>query len=690
MKRWTLDRPEPTWVHTPQQVAKVKEKIARSHVCAIDTETDGLDISRCRPRFWSLATDLGTRYFLEDTMLPEFDKVFADPTIDWIGSHTKFDAHMLQNAGYELAGNLYCTLVMDRLLDPENEHGLKECYEREFQENMATFAATFFPRNETTGKPKKPTKKSLIEIMEVVWESDPKRVIEYASLDAWASLRLFHRLSEKLEKETAWTGQSLWDIYLDYELPFTRVLLDCESRGVQIDVPYLQSLKPKIRDEMDIVNRQLNKAAGQPTNPNSPKQLQELFFKKMGLKPLAYTAGGKSGDKKPSVAEGVLEKYAEEGVHEAQLVLRFRKLSKILGTYVNGILDRLGPDGRLHGSLNQHVTDTSRLSSTDPNLQNLPRPAGDEFKIRQAFIAAPGMKFLSADYAQLEMYLMGHFSGDEGMLNNIRGGLDIHAGNAALVWGVAYEDIIQAKRHKDAGKTLTAAQKQLLEYRQFAKVVGFGLNYGKGARLLAAELHLGSKYEGQVRKRLERERPGSNEEFIEAAIERKARNEAQKVIDKYFERIPGVKEFISMTHFKTSETKYVESILGRRRWLRQVMDMEEQIEHEKFAIQNGDKACWCMRCRDSRAGDRRSVNTIIQGSAADVTMLAMLKCHADPRLSGCHMLFQVHDEINFEVPSDIAEVAAKRIQFNMENPGVRLSVPLKAEPSIGDNWVQAH
>lgn len=473
MKRWTLDRPEPIWVRFPHQVRKVMEEISHTHLAAIDTETDGLDIARSRPRFWSLSTSLNNRYFLEDSMLPYFDKVFKDPSVDWVGSHTKFDFNMLLNAGYELKGNMYCTLVMDRLLDPENDHGLKEVYERECDEHMATFGETFYPRNKT-GKPAKPKNKLLIDIMEEVWEQDPNRVIEYASLDAYASLRLFHILRKKLDKQTTWTGNSLWDIYLDYEVPFTRVLLNCERKGIEIDVPYLQNIEPRIEEEMDMVTRKLNKAAGQPVNPNSPKQLQELFFKKMGLKPIEWTAGGKSGRKQPSAAEKVLEVYAAAGVVEAQHVLRFRKLSKIRGTYVRGIIDRLGPDGRLHGTLNQHVTDTARLSGTDPNLQNIPRPGSDEFLIRKSFIARPGYKFLSADYSQLEMCLMGHFSRDAGMINNIKAGFDIHAGNASLVWNVPYEKIIEAVRTKDAGKPLSAAQKQLLELRQFAKVVGFG------------------------------------------------------------------------------------------------------------------------------------------------------------------------------------------------------------------------
>ena len=399
MKRWTLDRPEPTWVNSHEEVRKLKEKIARTRVVAIDTETDGLDIARSRPRFWSLATDLKSRYFLEDSLFHEFYKVFEDPRIAWIGSHTKFDAHMLQNAGYKLKGELYCTLVMGRLLDPDNDHGLKETYEREFDEHMATFRETFYPKGKN-GKPVKPKNKTLIEIMEDAWETNPRKVIEYASLDAYASLRLFYRLKNQLEQQRAWTGDTLWDIYMEYEVPFTKVLLDCETKGVEIDVPYLNSLEPKMLEEMDTVSKKLNKAAGQLVNPNSPKQLQQLFFKKLGVKPIAWTDGGKSGNKQPSVAEKVLEVYASEGLEEARHILRYRKLNKMLGTYVKGIINRLGPDGRLHGSLNQHVTDTARLSGTDPNLQNIPRPGSDEFLIRKAFIARPGHKFLSADYAR--------------------------------------------------------------------------------------------------------------------------------------------------------------------------------------------------------------------------------------------------------------------------------------------------
>jgi DNA polymerase-1 len=347
----------------------LKERIGRQGYAAIDTETDGLDISRSRVRFWSLAVDLNSRFFLEDTMLEEFKHVFNDPKISWIGTHTKFDAHMLNNSGYYLKGDLLCTLVMDRLYEPSYSHGLKESYEREFNENMATLEKSFYPRNKETGKPYKPKNKSILEIMEEQWEQNPNAVVEYASLDAWASLRLFFHLKKNLEEMVTHTGNSLWDIYLDYEVPLTKILLDCEIRGAEIDVEFLESLGPKILEERELACKKLNHLAGQITNPNSPKQLQELFFKKLGIQPTEFTSGGKSGNKQPSVAEAVLEKLATAGVQEAQIVLRARKLTKIYGTYVSGILERLGPDGRLHGSLNQHVAATGRLTGSEPNLQ---------------------------------------------------------------------------------------------------------------------------------------------------------------------------------------------------------------------------------------------------------------------------------------------------------------------------------
>lgn len=684
MLKWSVDRPDSIWVKTPKDVRTLKELLANTEMAAIDTETTGLDNTRDTVIFWSMSTG-NNRFFLERKMLEEFRPVLEDPKRVWVGTHIKFDAHMLANSGIKLEGDLICTLVMDRMLDTDNDHGLKEAYEREFNERMAPFNEVFYPKNKK-GKPYKPHGVGMPQMMMEAFETNRERVIDYASLDAYASLRLYKRLKKQLQNVTAWTGESLWDIYVRWEMPFTKVLLKCECNGVQIDIDYLKSLKPKIETEMSKAEKKLNQAAGDVVNIKSPQQLVRLFYKKMKLKPIKWTSGGTSGIKNPSVDVTVLQTHAAEGVEAAKIILRHRKLTKIKGTYIDGIIDRC-VNGRLHTTLNQHVTETSRLSSTEPNLQNIPRSMSDEFLIRKAFIAKPGYKFATSDYDQLEMFLMAHFSGDEGMIANILDGKDIHAGTAALVWEEPYEDIVKAKKKDE--KEHTTRDKRLLEYRQFAKIVGFGLNYGKGPKRLASELNIPRKIAAAVEDRVLERNPRASKDDIEKAIMWAARDEAQKVIDRYFSKIPGVRDFIELTHQRVAEDKYVESIIGRRRWLRQVMDNDDQIKHQRLAEEEGKTACWCGDCAESRAGDRQSVNTIIQGSAADVTQAAMIECFYDPQLSDVNMLFQVHDEVCFEIPEEVLDDALARIKTNMENPGIQLRVPLKSSPGAGNNWIEA-
>lgn len=215
------------------------------------------------------------------------------------------------------------------------------------------------------------------------------------------------------------------------------------------------------------------------------------------------------------------------------------------------------------------------------------------------------------------------------------------------------------------------------------------LNYGKGPTRLASELKIPQKITEKVTERVLSQNPRASQESIEKAIMWAAKDEAQEIIDRYFSKIPGVRDFINTTHQRVADTKYVESVLGRRRWLRQVMDLDNQRNHQLRAQNEGKSACWCGDCAASRAGDRQSVNTIIQSSAADVTQAAMIKCYYDPQLSNTRMLFQVHDEVCFEVPEDELDEAMARIKFNMENPGITLKVPLKASPGAGNNWIEA-
>lgn len=468
-----MDRPEPIRITTPAAISLLKERLTHFDLLAIDTETTGLDINRATVVFWSLSTG-DDRYFLESKTLEDFRPVLSDPRMSWVGSQIKYDANVLANSGFPLAGDLMCTLTMDRLVDPGRPHDLKSAYSREFGERMASFAETFYPKDKK-GKPRKPPKKEMYEILTEVYDKDPDRVVDYASMDAWAVLRLFHALREQLEKIKTWDGHTLFDVFLWCEVPFTRVLYNMERRGTRLDVAYLKDMRPKIVEEIKLIEKQLNKLAGTMVNPNSNPQLADLLFKRLKLQPLKFTSGGSSGERRASVDVHVLRHYAGEGVEEAKLILKHRELKKLLGTYVDGLLNRKDARDRIHTTFTQHVADTSRLSSRDPNLQNQPRPR-DDFDIRTSFIAGPGKKLIVSDYDQLEMFLLAHFSKDQGMISNILAGKDIHTSNVELVWGEPYADVAAAKKNKDDH---SSRAKYLRELRNFVKVIGFGQHSGR-------------------------------------------------------------------------------------------------------------------------------------------------------------------------------------------------------------------
>lgn len=465
---WSLDRPDPVLIKTPSDVRTLKEKLAHFDLLAIDTETTGLDINRATVVFWSLSTG-DDRYFLESQMLEEFRPVLSDKMKSWVGSQIKYDANVLANSGFPLSGDLMCTLTMDRLVDPGRPHDLKSSYTREFGERMATFAETFYPKDRN-GKPRKPPKKEMYEILTEVYEQDPDRVVDYASMDAWAVLRLFHRLKEQLENVVTWAGRTLWDVFLWFEVPFTRVLYNMERRGIRLDTKYFNEMRPKIVEDIARTEKELNKLAGTVINPNSNPQISDLLFNKLKLQPIKFTSGGSSGEKRPSVDASVLQHYADEGVEEAKLILKHRELGKLLGTYIDGLLERKDARDRIHTTFTQHVADTARLSSREPNLQNQPRPR-DDFDIRTGFVASPGKKLIVDDYEQLEMFLLAHFSKDKGMIRNIIAGKDIHTSNVELVWGEPYADVAAAKKNKDDH---SERAKHLRMLRLYIKVVGFG------------------------------------------------------------------------------------------------------------------------------------------------------------------------------------------------------------------------
>jgi DNA polymerase-1 len=365
------------------------------------------------------------------------------------------------------------------------------------------------------------------------------------------------------------------------------------------------------------------------------------------------TDGGTTGNKQPSTDEDVLQTLADTGCAISKMIMVHRKVSKIYGTYVEGILRWVDKDLKIHTTLNQAGTVTGRLSSRDPNLQNLPRPKGDNFKIREAFTASPGKRLVVADYDQLEMKLMAHFSGDVRMIEAIRSGKDLHCVTVSLMFGERYEEVYAAKQAKNP----SPEQEILLMKRQSAKAVGFGLIYGIGPVKLAGQLT----------------------EELKRPVDR---SEASLNIKQYFASFPGVDLFIKETHAACQKREFVQTLLGRKRRL-------PQINARGGATKDEDSKGIVAEAK------RQSVNSIIQGTAADVAKAAMIRCEFDPVLRelGAQLLLQIHDELILEV-DDIPEkiiATKKRVKEIMEDPfpGFKLSVPLTTDAKDGYTWTEA-
>jgi len=670
---WSLDRPRPVRVDTPEKEARLKEVLAHHDLAAIDTETTGKRTDTDVVVFWSVSTG-EDRYFLERKHLDSFRSVLEDPYRTWIGSQVKFDVHMLANTGIDLRGALLCTLTADRLLDPAQPHGLKELYERFFQERIMSFGETFYPKD-STGKPKKPANKPMYRIMMEAFDADPDRVVDYATLDAWGVLRCLRRLETELRQVTTWAGNTLWDIFCWYESPFTRVLFEMERNGIALDTDYLAAAEPRIQQRQVEIERLVARRAGHIVNLDSPMQLVQFLNTELGLDPIKMTKGGEGKSAQPSTDKSVLQAYAEAGVQEAGWILEHRKLGKMLGTYVHGLQKRVDPNGRIHTTFNQHVADTARLSSTDPNLQNQVRSGSDYLDIRKAFVASAGCQLGVADYDQLEMYVLGHFSGDHGLLASARSGRDIHAALTELIYEEPYDEIVEAKEARNR----SPRQKYLKELRDAEKAVSFGLVYGKAARAMSIDLGLPAKVREEYPE-------WSHEGVLDEAARR-----AQHIINLFFQKMPEAHRHIQEVHHRIGTARYVESFLGRRRYFPDTVSPEEYEEHEYQALRRGNPLCWCESCDNTRSAQRQGTNHEIQGTAADIVQLAMLRLHADQELRSLdfRMLLQVHDEVVFEAPTRNMPRVCELVQWHMEHPGLRLRVPLRAKPGVGSSWSEA-
>lgn len=661
--------PKAEFVDTEAKARECLRYVMSHQDVGVDTETTGIRKMDDIVLFWSLATE-DRRFCILADFLYVFEPFFEDEGINKHFTNHKFDRHMLANTGVpRVMGPTPCTLVLSWLLDENRRsHGLKQCVWDYFGRRMATFKEVF-------GKQVAAEKQAeeMLKILNDVEDGGREKAVDYASRDAWESLMLSQYLMQQLNQITMDEDESytLLDHYWEVEEPFGRVLYAMERRGIMIDVDYLQEIKPGIVERVERARRKLNRMAGYPINLNSTPQLRALFFDKLGAMPRKFTA-----KKAPSTDKEVLGAWAEgnvqiwDGEHEidieaegleddaraiqetAAAVLSFRKLDKFKGTYVDGLEPRVDKEYRLHTSLNHHGTVTGRLSSSGPNLQNIPRKDNDEFKIRDAFIADGGFVLYVSDYAQLEMRVMAHLSGDENMIEAIEKGVDLHSYTVSKMgMGASYEDVVAAKKADNP----TPAQKKLLLLRQAAKAIGFGLIYGIGEVKLGRQLGLPIVIR------------------VSKGKKRETCPEAAKLIKAYFTAFPRVKSFIKDTHNECKITGYVQTHMGRFRRL------------PTITSSNGEKASQARR---------QSVNTRVQGTAGDIVKAAMLLCENDERLKelGVRMLLQIHDELIFEIPDDEAVKAEAKeiIRHHMEHPFEEdFRVPLLAEGEYAIAWGEA-
>jgi DNA polymerase-1 len=660
MAQWNLI-PVCEWLDNESAVEEAGRYLNNSprKMVAFDTETTGLHVIRDYPLMLSLSDGVRRFACMWDPWgwHPAIKGILENPSIIKIGTSIKFDMHMCANRGVYVSGELRDTLVMDWMYDENRwNHDLKATARDHCGIKMKDFREVFpmFPKRKN-----RPPDTAGEAIMRKL--STPEgfaEAVEYAGLDAFASFKVHDYLEMKLKEELVpgRPNYTYWDLFLDLETDFTRVLWNMERRGFMIATGHLKSQIGPMEAEMEHIRGTIAQFLGRPLNPNSPKQLQEVFFGILNYTPIKYTGGGQSGIKQPSTDEEVLTHFADNGCPISNLILKHRSISKTKGTYIVGPLELVDDGLRLHTRLNQHGTVTSRLSSSEPNLQNLPRPGGDVYKIREAFVASPGKVLLVSDYEQLEMRLMAHFSQDPRMVQAILDGLDLHCYTVSLMYGVSYEEVLAAKKKKG---DLTDREKMLLGYRQAAKATGFGLIYGIGPMKLGKDL---SAELGRL---------------IDL-------REAQNLIRMYFDIFQGVESFIKTTHRLCKQNEYVTTILGRKRRLPGInaqggKDQDDDVNAKGVAAQ----------------AKRQSVNSIIQGTAAEIAKVCMIRSENDPdlRTLGVDLLLQIHDELIFELDDDVdvINLASKRIKDIMEDPfpGYKISVPLPTDYHIGYTWAEA-
>ena len=604
--------PAPLDVITVFEASQLDEwiqAIEAAPLFAFDTETTSLNymqaeivgvsvaVATDRAAYIPLAHDYpGAPEQLDrDTVLARLRPLLEDSERLKVGQNLKYDANVLANYGITLRGIAHDSMLQSYVLDAIGS-----------RHDMDTLALKYLGQKtthfeEVAGKGAKQITFNAVAI---------EQAAPYAAEDAAVTLKLHETLWPKLENEAR-----LVELYRTIELPLVPILSRIERNGARVDRQRLADQSHELSERMATLEQSAHDLAGQSFNLGSPKQLGEILFQKLELPVLKKTPKGA-----PSTAEEVLAELALDYPLPAVL-MEYRSLSKLRSTYTDRLPEMIDPGtGRVHTSYHQAVTATGRLSSSDPNLQNIPIRTEEGRRIRQAFCAPTGRSIVAADYSQIELRIMAHLSQDEGLLGAFAANLDVHSATAAEVFGVSLEDVTTDQRRE-------------------AKAINFGLIYGMSAFGLARQLRLG-------------------------------RHEAQAYIDRYFERYPGVANYMTQTRELAHSQGYVETLFGRRLYLPEINARNKQRQ---------------------MAAERTAINAPMQGTAADIIKMAMIAvdewlCTTD---IDALMIMQVHDELVFEVAdTEVAKLTAAIPSLMADVAS--LDVPLLVEAGVGMNWDEAH
>lgn len=590
-------------IDNQEKMEELAQNLTNQIFFSLDTETTGTDPITAELVGMSFSIHENQAFYVPVPANREealkivniFKPAFENPNSLKIGQNIKYDLIMLANYGVTLKGKMFDTMIAHYVLQPELRHGMDYLAEVYLKYETIKIEELIGPKGKKQGNMR---------------DLAPEAVYKYACEDADVTLKLKHILEKELEKN------DVKKLFEEIEMPLVPVLAYMERNGVRIDTEALKETSRHFTTRMNQIEEEVHQLAGMEFNIASPKQVGEVLFDR--LKIVEKAKKTKTGQYVTS--EEVLESL--RGKHEiVAKILEHRGLKKLLGTYIDALPLLINPaTGRIHTSFNQTVTATGRLSSSNPNLQNIPIRNEDGKEIRKAFIPDDGCEFFSADYSQIELRIMAHLSGDPHMIEAFQKGQDIHAATAAKIYKVKLEDVTREQRSK-------------------AKTANFGIIYGISVFGLAERLNVDRK-------------------------------EAKELIDGYFENYPDVKAYMDKSIQLAREQGYIETIFKRKRYLPDI--------NSKNAVVRG-------------YAERNAINAPIQGSAADIIKVAMIRIYQRFQEEGIQskMILQVHDELNFSVLPEEKEKVQQIVISEME-AAYKMKAPLRADYGWGQNWLEAH